>query len=87
VKWPSGVIDLLENLTANETIPIVENSNALSIRDDQHLTSLFTKNPTNESVTLKSINLLSKVSVYNALAQQVLSRSLSKKNMTHTYPI
>jgi hypothetical protein len=43
VKWPSGVIDLLENLTANETIPIVENSNALSIRDDQHLTSLFTK--------------------------------------------
>jgi len=87
VKWPSGVIDLLENLNADQTMHIVENSNALSLRDDRLSYVTVYPNPTNETVTLQSKNSLSKVSVFNALSQKVLSRSLSQKkhdlNLSH----
>jgi hypothetical protein len=87
VKWPSGIIDLLENLNADQTMHIVENSNALSLRDARTSHITVYPNPTNETVTLQSKKSLSKVSVFNALSQQVLSQYLSQKkydlNLSH----
>jgi hypothetical protein len=87
VKWPSGIIDILENLNADQTINIVENSNSLSIKDDYISFVTVYPNPTNETVTLQSKNSLYKVSVFNALSQQVLSQYLTQKkydlNLSH----
>lgn len=55
VKWPSGLVDVIENVTPNTTLHIVEGTH-LGVKDIQNTQGLFTvyPNPSEDIINFKS---------------------------------
>ena len=71
VYWLSGTVDTLLNVSANQTINIVEGStlNIPDYENDKAVT--YYPNPTNNSVTLNASKKIKSISAYNLLGQRV----------------
>lgn len=72
VTWLSGNVDYLENVSANQTLNIVEGSYPLSINTvDLESRLLLYPNPTDEKVTVQSHTIVRYISLYNSLGKEV----------------
>ncbi|WP_340170847.1 FG-GAP-like repeat-containing protein [Lacinutrix sp.] len=77
VTWPSGTIDIINNVTANQVLNIVEGS-SLSTNDYNQAPKLNVHpNPTNGKVTINNIKSNTKLIVYNILGRQLLEQVLT----------
>jgi hypothetical protein len=73
VKWLSGIEDIIYNVSANQTLNIVEGS-SLSLNDYENLEGLtFYPNPVDDILTLDAKKEIESVRVYNLLGQLVMS--------------
>ncbi|SDR81795.1 Por secretion system C-terminal sorting domain-containing protein [Formosa sp. Hel1_31_208] len=80
VTWPSGIVDLIENINVDQTVNIVENSTTLSLSDADTFVTAVYPNPVSNTLTLQSESLISEVTLFNTLQQQVRKYSVSQVN-------
>ena len=79
VTWPSGTVDILNNVAANQTLTIIEGS-TLSTNDFDEITKLsIHPNPTHGIVAINNLNSDLHLTIYNILGKQ-----LAKKTITTT---
>ncbi|WP_452226508.1 FG-GAP-like repeat-containing protein [Lacinutrix cladophorae] len=78
VTWLSGVVDIINNVSANQTIHIVENS-TLSNNDFQINKVSLQSNPVNDVIVVNSKLPVYKLELYSMLGQSVLVQENSRK--------
>lgn len=71
VKWLSGVVDVFNNVSANQNITIVEDSNTLSINSFVSKTPSIFPNPAKDYIVFNHIKTDMFVTVYNILGQKM----------------
>jgi hypothetical protein len=62
IRWPSGIVDVIDNPTPNEVLNVVE-GNTLSVNENEVSSFVMYPNPAKDFITLKSSNNNSIVSV------------------------
>ncbi len=74
VTWLSGMVDYLENISANQMLNIVEGSNPLSLESLQETPQelLVFPNPTSDKVAIKSSSFIKRVSVYDCFGKEII---------------
>jgi len=83
VYWLSGTIDTLFNVSANQTLKIVEGNNVLSNSNSEILEDLIIfPNPTSDNLSFKSKNTIETIAIYNMLGQEVSRLSPNNVNAT-----
>ncbi|WP_411767179.1 FG-GAP-like repeat-containing protein [Winogradskyella sp. A3E31] len=75
VTWLSGIVDVINNVSANQLITVVEGNNALNLNDKEILKVELSPNPAASSIKIKSPVQISKLSIYNVLNQNILNQS------------
>lgn len=85
VKWPSGLVDTINNVTPNTTIHVVEGS-SLGVKDVQKVTELFTvyPNPTDDIINFKSKNdfIPTEAKVYEMSGKMVLQTKVEGNSIS-----
>ena len=72
VTWPSGTVDILNNISADQVIHVIENSSSLSVNEfDQNDIRIY-PNPVNDILNISSDRQLKEVKLFNVLQQEVL---------------
>ena len=72
MTWPSGTVDILNNISADQVIHVVENSSSLSVNEfDQNDIRIY-PNPVNDILNISSDRQLKEVKLFNVLQQEVL---------------
>ena len=79
VTWPSGTVDILNNVSADQVINVVENSSSLSVNEFNQNSIRVYPNPVNDILNISSDSQLSEVKLFNVLQQEVL-RTNSTQN-------
>jgi hypothetical protein len=74
ITWLSGTIDTFFNVTANQTLNILEGSSALNINDFEATSISIYPNPANTILHLKSQNKIENIIVYNPLGEVILKK-------------
>lgn len=73
VKWLSGIEDIIYNVNSNQVLNIVEGSETLHADDlSQNNALTYGPNPVLDILTIDSENILSLITVYDILANEVL---------------
>jgi hypothetical protein len=80
VTWPSGIVDVINNVTANQKLIITEGS-ALSVNGVRNDSFQFFPNPVKNTLTLTAQNTINHIILYNTLGQIAL---YNEPNTTHT---
>lgn len=88
VRWPSGIVDTINNPTTNETLTVVEGS-TLSVGSNQFTSFSIFPNPAKDSVTINSGTTTQVVSVEiyditgkKVFVDQVVNQSISIQSLT-----
>ena len=81
VTWLSGTVDVLNNVSANQTIDIQE-GNTLNTIDSKVNTINIYPNPTNGQVELKNLNLDVKVDVFNMMGKLLFTEEVNTTKNT-----
>ncbi|TBV26942.1 hypothetical protein DMZ43_07725 [Meridianimaribacter sp. CL38] len=71
VTWLSGIIDVIDNVNANQVLEIIEGENQLSINENEQTTFSF-NNPVSDELIIKSAQNIKCVTLYNALGQELM---------------
>lgn len=71
VTWLSGIVDVINNVNANQVLEIIEGENQLSINENEQATFSF-NNPVSDELIIKSDQNIKCVTLYNALGQELL---------------
>ncbi|WP_250432640.1 FG-GAP-like repeat-containing protein [Hanstruepera flava] len=81
VTWLSGQVDYLENVSANNTLTIVEGSNPLSTESVQENIQqvLVFPNPTLEEITIKSNTVIIRFSLYDSFGKEIFKAQPNSK--------
>ncbi len=80
VTWPSGAVDMLNNVPADQLINVVENSSSLSVSEFNQNELRFYPNPVNDILNIASEIKLSEIKLYNVLQQEVLTVDAGEQN-------
>ncbi|OZV66586.1 FG-GAP-like repeat-containing protein [Winogradskyella aurantia] len=80
VTWPSGIVDVINNVTANQKLIITEGS-ALSVNGVSNDSFQFFPNPVKNTLTLTAQNTIDYIILYNTLGQIAF---YTEPNTTHT---
>ena len=82
VKWLSGIEDVFYNISANQTLNIVEGS-SLSIRDDNTNPIRIYPNPANDILKVEHARSIDKLEIINLFGEVIktLTSNLSEINM------
>ena len=80
VYWPSGIVDTYTDLSANQTVTIIEDNAILSNQDLQNLSTLQVyPNPVTDLVNVQlSDQHITGLKLYNVLGQLVLEQELDR---------
>lgn len=81
VTWPSGTEDILSNVTANQTLTIVEGS-TLSVDSFEKGKLSLSPNPTNGVVSINNLSDDLKLKIYTVLGKQLAVKNLSASRNT-----
>ncbi|SDQ52543.1 Por secretion system C-terminal sorting domain-containing protein [Chryseobacterium soldanellicola] len=85
VKWPSGIVDVINNVTANTTLNVVEGS-FLNTKDVQATQETFTvyPNPTQDIINFKTTNDFIPVvaKVYEMSGRMVLQAKIERSSIS-----
>lgn len=86
VTWLSGIVDVINNVNANQVLEIIEGENQLSINENEQTTFSF-NNPVSDELIIKSAQNIKCVTLYNAIGQElmqdkVLAREV-RLNLSH----
>ncbi|WP_411894828.1 FG-GAP-like repeat-containing protein [Winogradskyella sp. A2] len=73
VKWLSGNEDILYNISANQTLNIVEGSSLSTDEFDNSVAFTYYPNPVKNTLTLNAQNNIENVRMYNMLGQEVMN--------------
>ena len=74
VIWLSGIVDVINNVNANQVLEIIEGENSLSKNDNEFLDFNY-NNPVSDYLKINSQNNLNKVSIFNMLGQELLTKT------------
>ncbi|GAA0746769.1 hypothetical protein GCM10009431_23440 [Gaetbulibacter jejuensis] len=74
VTWLSGIVDVINNVNANQVLEIIEGENSLSKNDNEFLDFNY-NNPISDYLKINSQNNLNKVSIFNMLGQELLTKT------------
>lgn len=71
ILWPSGIVDVIENPTINESLLIIEGSSPLSLVDINGEKISLYPNPTSGILNISNLDLLQvkNITIYNQLGQ------------------
>ncbi|WP_084203418.1 FG-GAP-like repeat-containing protein [Psychroserpens damuponensis] len=72
VTWLSGVEDVINNVTTNQILQIVEGSNSLSLHDNYVDTIYLKNNPVNSVINVVSTLPVLKLELFSLLGQKIL---------------
>jgi hypothetical protein len=78
VRWPSGIVDLIEAPNSNTTLNILEGENELSVEDSTlNLFSMY-PNPATSSISISAKKLIetSELRVFDITGKKVLSQNI-----------
>jgi hypothetical protein len=75
VTWLSGVVDTYNNITANQTVTVIENTNILSTKDISKKTLNIYPNPVSNQLSVVGLVEESQISVFSILGQNVLNEN------------
>lgn len=85
IKWPSGIVDTIYNVTPNTTLNVVEGS-FLNIREVQTTQEIFTiyPNPSDDIINFKSKNDFTptEAKVYEMTGRIVLQTKVERNSMS-----
>lgn len=79
VRWPSGIVDLIESPDSNTTLNLREGDNELSVADNLSTIFRLYPNPATSSFTIDNLNVSSEgnnVRIFDITGKTVLSQSL-----------
>jgi len=86
VTWLSGIVDVINNVNANQVLDIIEGENQLSINENEQTTFSF-NNPVSDELIIKSAQNIKCVTLYNALGQELMQdKALAREvrlNLSH----
>lgn len=86
IKWPSGIVDTINNVTPNATLFVLENSSNLAVNDVQNNSQLLTTypNPTNDIVKFgsKSNIILVDAKLYDTNGKLVLDKKVENNSLS-----
>jgi hypothetical protein len=64
VKWPSGIIDVIQTPAINESIIMVEGTNQLSLLEEEGKSVILFPNPTTEVLYAENLDVLNVTRIY-----------------------
>jgi hypothetical protein len=71
IKWPSGIVDVIDNPNSNEALTVIEGSSPLSLANIDGQKIVLYPNPATSHLNISNLNLLevSSIKIYNHLGQ------------------
>lgn len=86
IKWPSGIVDTLENVPVDQTITIVEGETILGIDDNLVSNLILYPNPTSDILNLGNIDGFdnAQFSIINLAGQKLMSGTLNENSVDVT---
>lgn len=77
ITWPSGTIDILNNVAANQTLSVIEGSTLSTDSFNEVAKLSIHPNPTSGVVTIKNLNSDFNLIIYNILGKQLIKRTIT----------
>ena len=75
VTWLSGVVDVINNVSANQTLTIIEGSNVLSTNEYFTNSKIrIVPNPVTDILSFYSDNVIDMVEIYNSLGKLLMTK-------------
>ncbi|WP_431135466.1 FG-GAP-like repeat-containing protein [Psychroserpens mesophilus] len=75
VTWLSGLVDVINNVSANQTLTIIEGSNVLSNNEYFVDTINFVPNPVKDILTIYTHEPIDKVEIFNSLGKVIMTKN------------
>jgi hypothetical protein len=84
IRWPSGVVDVINNPSINQSLHILEGSSPLSIEDNENSKIILHPNPSSEIITLSNIEILNikNISIISTLGKEIKKVKLSNSTFS-----
>jgi hypothetical protein len=84
IRWPSGVVDVINNPSINQSLHILEGSSPLSLEDTENSKIILYPNPTSEIITLSNIEMLNikNISIISTLGKEIKKVKLSNSSFS-----
>lgn len=84
IRWPSGVVDVINNPSINQSLHIIEGSSPLSIVDNGNSQIILHPNPSSEIITLANIEMLNikNISIISTLGKEIKKVKLSNSSFS-----
>jgi hypothetical protein len=79
IKWPSGIIDIINNPTINSSVFILEGM-TLGVNENSAASFVVYPNPVKNEVYIQSEMALSKADIFDINGRKVLSAELDQRN-------
>ncbi|WP_449400305.1 ASPIC/UnbV domain-containing protein [Chryseobacterium wanjuense] len=85
VKWPSGIVDVINNVTPNTTLNVVEGTflNTKEVRPSQEIFTIY-PNPTHDIISFKTANdfIPVEAKVYEMSGRMVLQTKVERNSIS-----
>lgn len=84
IRWPSGVVDVINNPSINQSLHIIEGSSPLSLVDNGNSQIILHPNPSSEIITLANIEMLNikNISIISTLGKEIKKVKLSNSSFS-----
>lgn len=80
IFWPSGIVDIMTNVSVNQTLTITE-TNILSVDEFDGQLALSSNNPINNLLSLSSNQIIKKINIYDIVGKMVLEKNINQKEV------
>ncbi|MBP9849871.1 MAG: FG-GAP-like repeat-containing protein [Flavobacterium sp.] len=84
IRWPSGLVDVINNPSINQSLHIIEGSSPLSLVDNGNSQIILHPNPSSEIITLANIEMLNikNISIISTLGKEIKKVKLSNSSFS-----
>ncbi|TAF08547.1 MAG: T9SS C-terminal target domain-containing protein [Flavobacteriia bacterium] len=84
IRWPSGLVDVINNPSINQSLHIIEGSSPLSLVDNRNSQIILHPNPSSEIITLANIEMLNikNISIISTLGKEIKKVKLSNSSFS-----
>ncbi|MFN3756635.1 MAG: T9SS type A sorting domain-containing protein, partial [Flavobacterium sp.] len=79
IKWPSGIIDIIDNPTINSNVFVLEGM-TLGVNENTAASFVVYPNPVKNEIHIQSEMALSKADIFDINGRKVLSAELDQRN-------
>lgn len=84
IIWPSGVVDVINNPSSNQTLTVIEGSSPLSLVNNGDASITIYPNPASETLTISNVEslMIKKITIVSTLGKVIKTVTLNHDNFS-----